>query len=143
MDTSKIINLIKERCTENNVYILRGFPNEILKCLGRDLMDYEYLDINGLIDLTKINPMQIFQKIMNAPSKPSFMLMESIISLTSMIRSLSVLGKRFVILNNNFLTRYKNPTNCDIPDFESPDFQNSTNNHEYSLYYAYCEHKDG
>uniref|UniRef100_A0AB33IYT4 DNA 3'-5' helicase n=1 Tax=Prevotella sp. GTC17254 TaxID=3236794 RepID=A0AB33IYT4_9BACT len=140
MDTLKILQLIRECCSENRIYILRGFPNELLCSLDTDLMDREYINSDGKIELAKINAMQVFQKIMQAPESPSFLMMESIISLTSMVRSLDAFNRKFVILDNNFLTKYKNPSNCNIPDFESLDFQKSTENQIYSLYYAYCEH---
>jgi ATP-dependent DNA helicase RecQ len=95
--------------------------------------------VNGYIDLAQIKAISVLSKIMES-EKPCYIMMESMIALTNMFRSLDEAGITFCIINNNLLNRYINPTNLDIPDFESSDFQEEEKNNIYAPYYSYCEH---
>lgn len=141
MSTTKISELIRQRCTDNKIYVLRGFPIEVMKSLEYNLIDYDFLTDDCYIDLSKVKGIQVFNKVLQASHYPCYMMMESMIALTSTFRHLDELDRQFCIVDNNFLVRYVNPSKCDIPDFESSSFQSTSDNGLYSLFYSYCEHK--
>lgn len=139
MDVNRIVQLLNRRASEAKIYILKGFTNDVLMFLGKSLLDYEYF-IDGKINISNINGIQIFAKVLAAPEGTQFMTMESFLALSSSIRALDGLGKSFCIVENNLLYKIKNPSNVDIPDFESQEFQFSDGNEVYSLYYSFCVH---
>jgi superfamily II DNA helicase RecQ len=74
----------------------------------------------------------------------SILTYESFLELTSTVRNLSILQKKICILENNLLTRFENPSNAEIPDFDSEKFQEQEQKGEvYSKYYSYCIHENG
>ncbi len=140
-----IINLIDKYAASSDVIILKGFPISTIQTLANK---YNLIDAivynNGKIDLKLINSASFLIPIMSLPSgQKGIMCYESFIEMTSMFRNLTALGKRFCVVTNNLLSSYQNPTNQDIPDFDSPKFMESTSNEKYVAYYSFCKHIHG
>lgn len=144
-----ITNLLKLRihalCEEPTIVALKGFPVKTILELRNEftiLDDYVY---NGeFIDLGQVNCMKLFQLIMAGIQNTCIISYESFLNFSKQFNNLEVLGKKFCVIHNNLLTNYPNPTNIDILDYDSPEFQDAGSpNEPYMEYYSFCRHKDG
>lgn len=145
MDVKIITNRMAIIGKDYDIIVLKGFPNadvlRIAECF--DLLDRNIFD-GEKIELSRINAqVMLFTLLQKNDGKKSVMTYETFLQLVSNFRDLSVIGKKFCILNNNLLTNFVNPTTSDIPDFDDVDFQNNNDNAPYCFYYDFCMHVDG
>lgn len=143
MNATQIANIIKSRCVEKLIYVLRGIPTNAMVELGEALLDRDFIIDNNRLDLTQIKRFVVLNKVLSCQKLPCFITMESMIALNNTIKNIDEIGKPFCIVNNNCLVRYKNPSNFNIPDFETSEFQTESSNEVYCQFYSYCEHING
>lgn len=130
-------NKISSECQDYDIIVLKGFSPDLIDGLGHyySLLD-DYVIENGKIILENINENRLMLSILSsAIGKQSICTVESFIKLCTQITGLGVLQKKICVLDNNMLDLYPNPTNTDIPDFDSADFEDTDN--ETSLYSAF------
>ena len=143
MQASIIKQRIRQICNNYDIIILKGFPiSDILNLTDEfHLLDHNIIE-NSRINLNKIKSVTLFQDIVTHESKEICLLTyESFLELTTMIRKISALHKRFCILTNNLLTKYENQTTESIPDFDSNEFQDDQlDNSSYAKFYSFCMH---
>jgi superfamily II DNA or RNA helicase len=141
-----IKQLLNQFALKCDVLVLKGFPVSTIQELSKEykLLDEQVYD-NGKINLNNINSSILLSSIMTLSSeRKGILCYESFIEMTSTFRNLSILNKRFYVVNNNFLSIYPNPTNQDLPDYDSPEFMNNSSaNEKYVAYYSLCKHIDG
>lgn len=141
MPLTLLNNLISTINSE--LIVLKGFPTSMIEKIGENypvLDSYIYND--GKINLDKINANQLLQAIL-AASERSILCCESLIKLCSNINNLSILGKTITIIENNLQSHYPNPTNSEIPDYDSTEFEDSyTTDNAYAAYYSYAVKED-
>lgn len=145
MDIKIINDRIATVGKENDIIVLKGFPNsDVLKIAKSiELLD-KSIFYGEKIDLSRISAQVIlFTLLQKHDGKQSIMTYETFLQLVSNFRDLSVIGKKFCILNNNLLTNFENPTTSDIPDFDDVDFQSNNDNAPYCFYYDFCMHVEG
>lgn len=144
-----ISNVLKLRihalCEGPTIVALKGFPVKTIFELRNEftiLDDYVY---NGeFIDLGQVNCMRLFQLIMAGIQGTCIISYESFQNFSKQFANLEVLGKKFCVIQNNLLANYQNPTNIDILDYDSPEFQDTVSpNVPYMDYYSFCRHKNG
>jgi len=142
MTTEFIKNTLCKTFEDNDVIVFKGFTIDILQKLEND--SFLFLDKNiikdGKIILDQINCSTILMSLMNTCDVKLYMTYESFITLTSHVRNISFLGKKFCVVTNNLISRYENPTTTNIPDYDSLQFQESVDNSYYCLYYSFCYH---
>lgn len=140
-------NQLNKLCGQSDIIVLKGFPIDVLRHVGRNnkLLDEEIYTEDGRIDLSKINPNVLLMKLLTLTNgNKGVVSYESFVALTSSMRDLRIIGKRFGVVTNNLLNhRFENPTNSEIPDFDSKEFQENTDNEPYMLYYSFCSHMNG
>ena len=144
-----IKELINRRIQDisNNVdiVVLKGFSaSDIRSNSVFPLLLTNILTSDNKIDLECINSNEILRTIIELPAnprKPVLMLYEPFLLFISSFNNIDILNKSFCILDNNLLNCYENPTTCDIPDFDSDEFQSIENESQiYAPYYSFCEH---
>ena len=121
MNTDFIRNKICSDCQGYDIIALKGFSPNLIEGLGREfpLLD-DYVIEKGKIVLENINENRLMLSILSSDSsKQSICTIESFIKLCTQITGLGVLQKKICVLENNMLELYPNPTNTDIPDFDS------------------------
>ncbi len=137
-------NAICKTFGENDIIVFKGFTIDILQKLEDN--SFVFLDKNiikdGKIVLKEIKSCLILKSLIDVGNIKSYITYESFIALTSNVRNLSFLEKKICIVTNNLLNRYENPTSTSIPDYDSFQFQDSTDNSDYCLYYSFCFHID-
>lgn len=138
-------NRIDELCPEPTIVVLKGFPVKTILSLKDEFTILDESVYSGeFIDLEKLNFMVLLQQITGTNEKISIFSYESYQAITQYLKGLSQLGKHFCIITNNLLSRYENPTTVDIPDVDSPEFQNEEGKNElYMNHYSYCSHENG
>ena len=137
MTTDFIKNKIYSDCQDYDIIVLKGFLPTLIEGLGKDflLLD-DYVIKKGKIILENINENRLMISILSSDnSKKSICTIESFVKLCTQITGLNVLQKKICVLENNMLELYPNPTNTDIPDFDSGDFEDTES--ETSLYSAF------
>lgn len=146
MTSEFIANRIEESCQNYDVIVLKGFSVPLIKKLSND---YDIIDeqifICDRIHLENINSAQTLYSILQPVQKrKQIITIESFLSVIANMRNIAMFGKKFCVLTNNLLRYYDNPSDINIPDFESDSFQeeNATNS-LYGMYYSYCIHVDG
>lgn len=145
MKTSLFQNIIKSYSEQYDIIILKGFDVCLLESLDCDffILDKEIYE-NGKINLSKINATGLMMPILSLGSRKGLMCYESFIAFTVNIRNLNIFGKRFAVISNNLLESYKNPTTSNIPDYDSIEFQETTQRNElFMTFYSMCQHVDG
>lgn len=145
MTTSYIKDKIEKQCQDFDIVILKGFSPLLTKALGEDynLLDKYVIEDNQIV-LEKINPNQLMFSIIQSRSNTSICTIESFIRLCSFVNNLDLFNKQFCVLENNMFDLYPNPSNCDIPDFDSTEFEDTDNETmPYSAYYSFCINEDG
>lgn len=145
MKSEFISNRIKEICEDYDVIVLKGFSVPLVKELSNE---YQLLDedifSNDRIHLEGINAQKTLYSILQPrQDKKQIITIESFLNIIANMRNMSMFGKRFCVLTNNLLKFYENPTDINIPDFESNSFQETDiDNGIYGLYYSYCIHQN-
>ena len=146
MTTDFLKNKIENECQNYDIVVLKGFSPELIEGLGKSytLLD-DYVIECGKIKLENINENRLMLSIISSDkSKQSICTIESFIKLCTQITGLGVLQKRICVLDNNMLELYPNPTDADIPDFDSADFEDTENETAlYSAFYSFCINENG
>jgi superfamily II DNA helicase RecQ len=107
-----------------------------------ELLD-SYIMEGDRINLDKVNAQHLLQRLFMPLDKKAILTYESFLDLTTQLRNLTICQKRFRVLTNNMLTKYENQSLTDIPDFDSPQFQDTEDEMGYTRFYSYCEHSGG
>ena len=132
---------ISEECRDCEIIVLKGFSPDLIKGLGHyyPLLD-DYVIEDGKIILEKIDKRKIFQSFLSADrSTISICTIESFIRLCTYISNMEIFDIRICVLDNNMLDLYPNPTNTNIPDFDSAEFEDTESDTAlYSIFYSYC-----
>jgi len=141
MTSEFIRKIIENDCNDFDIVVLKGFSPALLLELGEHfcLLD-RYVVVDNKIHLELVNESQLMLSFLShrGPQK-AICTCESFIKMSTQIAGLDILKKKICVLENNFLELYPNPTDTDIPDFDSDDFQDTENeNALYSLFYSYC-----
>lgn len=138
-------DLIERDCQEYDFIVLKGFSPILLWELRDEfvLLD-DYIFEEGKIVLENINENRLMLSIISYnEGKKAICTCESFIKLCTQITGLDILGKKICVLENNLLELYPNPSNVDIPDFDSSEFENTDNDTAlYSVFYSYCLSED-
>lgn len=146
MNSTFLRQFVRHECEGFDVVVLKGFSPELILSMKDEfaLID-EYVIQNNKIILENINEQQLmFSIIGQQPHQKLICTCESFIKLCTQIQGLGILNKKICVLENNFFELYPNPTNQDIPDFDSDDFMNSDDETPiYSVFYSYCICSDG
>ena len=146
MNSLFLSNIIKQNCQKYDLIVLKGFSPKLILELGDhfELIDNFCIE-NEKIILENINENRLMLSIITNNSKQKkICTCESFIKLCTQITGLDILGKKICILDNNLLELYPNPSNAEIPDFDSNDFEDTENQTVlYSAFYAYCINDDG
>ena len=146
MKTDFIRNKIHSDCHDYDIVVLKGFSPSLIEGLGKEfsLLD-DYVIEKGKIILENINENRLMLSILSSSSsKQSICTIESFVKLCTQITGLGVLQKKICVLENNMLELYPNPTNTDIPDFDSADFEDTEGETSlYSAFYSFCINEDG
>ena len=146
MNSLFLKNIIKQNCQEYDLIVLKGFSPTLIFELSEhfDLID-DYCINDGKIILEQINESRLMLSIISHNNEQkAICTCESFIKLCTQITGLDILGKKICIFDNNLLDLYPNPSNAEIPDFDSNDFEDTDNNTAlYSAFYAYCISDDG
>ena len=136
---------ISNECQEYDIVVLKGFSPDLIEELGHyySLLD-DYVIENGKVILENINENRLMLSVISANSgKLSICTIESFIKLCTQITGLGVLQKKICVLDNNMLDLYPNPSNADIPDFDSADFEDTEGETSlYSAFYSFCINED-
>ena len=136
---------ISNECQECDIVVLKGFSPDLIAGLGHyySLLD-DYVIENGKIILENINENRLMLSVLSSSSdKLSICTIESFIKLCTQITGLGVLQKKICVFNNNMLELYPNPSNADIPDFDSADFEDTEGETSlYSAFYSFCINED-
>lgn len=143
---AKVEDLIAN-AQEKDIIVLKGFPFEFIRSLrdnDRLFLDGSAINEDGRVNMKNEKFSNLFMSLLSTTHQSiSFMVYESLLTLYSNLQNLDATGKRFVILENNLLNKYINPSNAIIPDFESEEFENLDDNEIYSNYYSNCSIEDG
>lgn len=145
MTTDFISNKICSECQDYDIIVLKGFSPSLIEGLGKEfpLLD-DYVIEKGKIMLENINENRLMLSILSSSSsKQSICTIESFVKLCTQITGLGVLQKKICVLENNMLELYPNPTDTDIPDFDSADFEDTESETAlYSAFYSFCINED-
>lgn len=136
---------IDGECRDYAIIALKGFSPDLIKGLGQyyPLLD-DYVIENGKIVLDNINENRLMISVIQSDNaSQSICTIESFIKLCTQITGLGVLQKKICVLDNNMLDLYPNPTNTNIPDFDSSDFEDTEGETSlYSAFYSFCINED-
>ena len=140
-----IRNKIENDCRGYDIVVLKGFSPSLIEGLGEQypLLD-DYVIKNGKIQLENINENRLMLSInLNTSDNLSLCTVESFIKLSTHFADLSIFRKKFCVLENNMFELYPNPTNTDIPDFDSSEFEDTENESSlFSAFYSFCVNED-
>lgn len=146
MTAEFIKNKIENECQIHDIIVLKGFSPALISELGREyhLLD-DYVIEDGKIILENINENRLMISILSSDStKKSICSIESFIKMCTHITGLSVLNKNICVLDNNMLELNPNPSNADIPDFDSKDFEDTEGETTlFSAFYSFCINEEG
>lgn len=141
MNSIFLKQFIKDECRESDIVVLKGFSPELILSLQDEfvLID-DYVIQNNKIILENINEQRLLLSIYGQSSQQkSICTCESFIKLCTQIQGLGILNKKICVLENNFFELYPNPSNHNIPDFDSDDFMNADEETPiYGVFYSYC-----
>lgn len=140
MNKDIILNRIKT--IDADLIVLKGFPVSIIQSIGQDftLLDTDVY-VDGKIVLEKINAHLMLQRII-ASHGMLVCCIESFISFCNNFAKLDILCKKIKVLENNLITLYPNPSNCEVTDFDSEEFEEFSSKLD-AAYYSYGERIDG
>lgn len=146
MTPDYVKSVIERKCKDSDIIVLKGFSSSIIESLKSDyfLLD-SYVIKDGKIILENINESNLLMSILTYnDTKKAICTCESFVKFCTPIANLDILGKKICVLENNMLELYPNPTNIDIPDFDSEDFENTDGgNSLYCACYSYCLAENG
>ncbi len=146
MTSEFIRDIICRDCKDFDVVVLKGFSPSLIVELGKEynLLD-DYCIQDGKIVLESINENRLMLSIVTySDTKQAICTIESFIKMCTQIAGLDILNKSICVLDNNLLELYPNPSNADIPDFDSNDFEDTDSDTAiYSAFYAYCVSENG
>lgn len=130
--------------TEWDILVLKRFPIVDYLSLGDCylLLD-DYVIEEGKIVLDNVDNLKMIRLLTGLGGQKAVITYESFIALCSMLRNMDSLGVHFVVLENNLLARFENPTSLSIPDFDSPAFQDEDVNSVFVGFYSFCQHDRG
>ena len=136
---------INSECQDYDIVVLKGFSPDLIEDLGHHytLLD-DYVIENGKIILENVNENRLMISILSPNNEGlAICTIESFIKLSTQITGLSVLQKKICVLDNNMLELYPNPSNTDIPDFDSADFEDTEGETSlYCAFYSFCINED-
>ena len=139
-------NKIDNECQDFDIIVLKGFSPILIERLGDSyrLID-DYVIEDGKIILENINENRLMLSILSSENDgKSICTIESFIKMCTQITGLNVLQKNICVLDNNMLELYPNPSDADIPDFDSKDFEDTEcETTLYSAFYSFCINDDG
>lgn len=141
----KVNDLVKNS-QSNGIIVLKGFPSEFIKSLrsqGHTFLDGFALDRDGKVRIANEQFASLFLGLAQTAQQPQFMVYESLLTLYSNLQDLTATGRHFVILENNLLSKYENPSDIDIPDFETAFTDETDDNEPFSNFYSNCTVEDG
>lgn len=145
MTSEYIESFITTKCDEFKLIALKGFAPSLIVELGKSfcLLD-SYAIRNDKVILEDINEIQLMLSIMNYnDNKPAICTIESLIKLCAYVK-LDVFRTNICVLENNFCELYPNPSNANIPDFDSDNIMDADmDNAPYCAYYSYCVEVNG
>lgn len=146
MTSQFISDIINQECQEFDLIVLKGFSPTLIIELGKEfvLLD-DYCIKDGKIVLENINESQLMLSLISyTDSRKAICTCESFIKMCTQIAGLDILRKKICVLDNNMLEMYPNPSDLDIPDFDSNDFEDTDcENALYSAFYAFCVCENG
>lgn len=146
MTSQYISDIINQECQDFDLIVLKGFSPTLIIELGKEfvLLD-DYCIKDNKIVLENINESQFMLSLISyADSRKAICTCESFIKMCTQIAGLDILRKKICVLDNNMLEMYPNPSNMDIPDFDSNDFEDTDSESAlYSIYYAFCVCENG
>ena len=138
-------NKIDNECQDFDIIVLKGFSPTIIEDLGKyyPFLD-DYVIEDGKVILENINENRLMLSFLSSDSSnKSICTIESFIKMCTQITGLSVLQKNICVLDNNMLDLYPNPSNADIPDFDSKEFEDTEGETTlYSAFYSFCINED-
>lgn len=142
MTTDFLRDIIDNKC-DAALVVLKGFSPDLITKLSKffPLID-DYVFRNGKIALEKTNETRLMLSILQLRANDkAICTCESFVKMCNQIRGLGILKKKIVILENNLLELYPNPSDSDIPDFDSEGFQDSdVETALYCNFYSFCIH---
>lgn len=146
MTSQFLRDLIERDCQEYDLIVLKGFfPTLLLELSDEFTLLDDYVFENEAIVLENVNESRLMLSLISYNGgKKAICTCESFIKLCTQIAGLDILGKKICILENNLLELYPNPSNVDIPDFDSNNFEDTdTDTALYSAFYSYCICENG
>lgn len=146
MTSQFLKDTINRDCQEYDLIVLKGFSPTLLLELSDEftLLD-DYIFESEKIVLKNINESRLMLSIISySASKKTICTCESFIKMCTQITGLEILNKKICVLDNNLLELYPNPSNTDLPDFDSNEFEDTDNETAlYSAFYSYCVCENG
>lgn len=126
------------------ICIVKGFSVETILAMRNSfaVLDQEIYEGNK-INVSSINVFSLMKRILDHIGRLGLISYEAFIMLSSNFRNLSVLNKKMVVLNNNLLSVYENPTNLSVPDYEESGFQDIHSTGIYDILFSSCQHYKG
>ena len=138
---NRLFQLESEGC---QICIVKGFSVGTILAMKNSfaILDQDIYE-GDKINVASINVSDLIMRIMLHTEGLGLISYESFLMLSSQFRSLSSFKKKMVVLNNNLLSVYENPTNLTIPDYENSSFQDIHSTEIYDIFYSSCEHYKG
>lgn len=144
MTSDFLKNVIANECNAALV-VLKGFSSDLILELGKSfLLIDDYVFHDGRICLEETNETRLMMSILQlGENEKAICTCESFVKMCNQINGLDILKKKICVLDNNILELYPNPSDSDIPDFDSDDFQNTEEETAlYSTFYSFCIHEN-
>lgn len=145
MTTEFIKQTIESKCRGYDIIVLKGFSPALIIGLSEhySLLD-DYVIEDGKIQLENVNENRLMLSInLNPNENLSLCTIESFLKLSTHFADLSIFRKKICVLENNMLELYPNPTNTDIPDFDSSEFEDTDSDTSlFSAFYSFCINED-
>ena len=146
MTSEFIKKSIEAQCQDYDIIVLKGFsPDVILTLKGEYTLLDEYAIRNNKIVLEDINEGNLMMSIFSHQGQNKVICTcESFIKLCTMVNNLDIFKKRFCVFENNMMDLYPNPSNSDIADFDSNEFEEVENETAlYCTFYSFCINEKG
>ena len=145
MNTIYIKNRLLQLESEGyQICIVKGFSVETILAMRNSfaILDQEIYE-GSKINVSSINVGSLMGGIGQHVGRLGLISYEAFIMLSSYFRNLSVFNKKMVVLNNNLLSVYENPTNLSVPDYEESGFQDIHSTDIYDILFSSCQHYKG
>lgn len=142
MTVEFIKDFIDSNCANFDIIVLKGFePRHIVELGSEFLLLDNYAIEENKIQLEKIDVNKFLLSSLQLTQK-AVCTCESFIDMCTKY-NLDSFPKKICVLENNFFELYPNPTNINIPDFDSDEFMDMESSSLYSLFYSYCICENG